>query len=573
LSEVLSLGSPGGAADKYVARLAALKTERSQREVAWRELDQYLLPGQARFTPGDHYKDGTRRDQSILRNDAGKALSIGTKGLMSGVTPPTREWFGLATPDPDLMEFHPVKVWLEKVEERINWALHKSTFYVSMFGFNRGLFAWGTSAMVMEEDAQRVIRTALMPIGSFYFAVGPDLTVDTMYREFTMSVQALVRRFGKSNCSLSVQGMWNSGNYEARIPVVHAVQPRLDNRYAGRAGNKNMPFESCWFEAGGGDNGRLLAQSGFAEFPVIPGRWDVVGDEAYGGTWPGLDALGDIKGLQLMERKSLNMIAKMADPSMVVPSELEIKPGAVNLLPGGSTFVGSSGAGKQMYPAHEIDPNGVKLTEEKMTQAVQRIYGHFYADLFTLITEAEREGEKATAAEIYAKLDERAQQLGPVLHRMESESLTRVIDRAFSICQRQGLLPPPPPEIAGQELKVEFKSVLHQAQGASGATGIANVSAWALQFAEVKPDVLDKLDTDRMVDELARAHGVPADCIVPKEEVQRLRQERAAQQQAMQAESVAKAAQAGSQAAKNLSEIDMTQGGDTALGRMMGEVA
>jgi hypothetical protein len=560
-----------GSADRYTARLTSLKRARSSYDAHWKDLADFLMPRAPRFSPAsDANRAGTKRSEKILRDDAGQALEIGTKGLMSGATPPTRDWFGMATPDPDLNEWHPVKLWLEIVDDRIEWILHKSNSYNSLFGLHEGNFGFGTACMLVEEEPRQVIRTYLSPIGSFYLAAGPGLVIDTLYRECAFRVEQLVRRFGKANCSLSVQSMFNGGNLDAVVPVVHAVQPRLD-RSPSKMDRLNMAWTSCYFEQGGGDGGKLLGESGFNEFPAMPARWTVIGEDAYGSNCPGMRALGDIKSLQQLERRALNIAAKMADPSVVVPSELENKPGKVNLLPGGATYVDTTGAGKRVYPVHEIDARALEVIEVKAGQTSERIYRHFFADLFRMISQLEQEGEKATAAEIYAKIEEKAQQLGPVLHRLENETLAPFIDRIFNVGMRRGLFPPPPRELQGMELKVEFKSILHQAQGAGAATGIVNVSAWALQFAEAKPEVLDKIDTDQMVDELARVHGVPASCIVADEKVQEIRQARAQQQQAMQAAEMAKAAQAGSVAAKNLSETDLAQ--DSALSRLMGEVA
>lgn len=51
---------------------------------------------------------------------------------MSGITSPARPWFKLATPDPDMMDYGPVKLWLEVVQRRMNEVFNKSNIYQSL---------------------------------------------------------------------------------------------------------------------------------------------------------------------------------------------------------------------------------------------------------------------------------------------------------------------------------------------------------------------------------------------------------------------------------------------------------
>ena len=52
---------------------------------------------------------------------------------------------------------------------------------------------------------------------------------------------------------------------------------------------------------------------------MVP-RWDVTGDDSYG-TWsPGLIALGDVKQLQLMQRRKAQAIEKAINPPLVGPA-------------------------------------------------------------------------------------------------------------------------------------------------------------------------------------------------------------------------------------------------------------
>ena len=57
-----------------------------------------------------------------------------------------------------------------------------------------------------------------------------------------------------------------------------------------------------------------------------------------------------------------------------------------------------------------------------------------------------------------------------------------------------------------------------------------------LPLAQASPQILDKIDADQLVDELAQRMGVPASIIRSDEEVAKIRQEREQAQQAAEAE-------------------------------------
>ena len=96
-------------------------------------------------------------------------------------------------------------------------------------------------------------------------------------------------------------------------------------------------------------------------------------------------------------------------------------------------------------------------------------------------------------------------------------------------------------------------SVLAQAQQLVGINAIDRFVGTLGQLAPVKPDVMDKLDADKMADAYADMLGVDPDMVVANDEVVLIREQRAQRQQAM--EQAAMAEQAAG-AARNLSQAD-----------------
>ena len=150
---------------------------------------------------------------------------------------------------------------------------------------------------------------------------------------------------------------------------------------------------------------------------------------------------------------------------------------------------------------------------------------------------------RMTATEVAERHEEKLLMLGPVLERLHNELLDPLIDLTFDYMAEAGLLPPPPPELQGMDLNVEFVSMLAQAQRAIGVNGIDRYVSSLMAVANAKPGILDKLNEDRLADRLQDHLGVDPDLIRSDEEVAAIRQARAqAQQQQEQAAMMQQAA-------------------------------
>ena len=95
-------------------------------------------------------------------------------------------------------------------------------------------------------------------------------------------------------------------------------------------------------------------------------------------------------------------------------------------------------------------------------------------------------------------------------------------------------MPPPPDEMVGIDIRVEYVSMLAQAQKAIGIGALDRMLGTVGTMAQVKPNVVDKLASDKIIDEYSQMLGVPADLIIANEEVAIIREERENEQQQMQ---------------------------------------
>lgn len=556
---------------------AQLELERASFLSHWRDLGDFILPRRPRFFTSDANR-GDRRNQKIIDSTGLMAARTLRSGMMSGVTSPARPWFRLTTPDPALAEFGPVKDWLTFVGQRMQTAFLRSNIYNILPIAYGDLGVFGTAAMSIEEDMDDVLRSYSFPIGSYMIANNDKLKVDVFFREFRMTVRQIIGKFAerKSNgdivwdkFSSHVKALYDNGHLETWIDVCQVIQPN-DEYDPDKLNSKYKKYSSCYYEKGyssqmsanymnGPDDSKVLSEKGYDFFPILCPRWEVTGEDVYGTDCPGMIALGDIKQLQLGEKRIAQAIEKMINPPMTGPSHLRQQ--KASILPGDITYLDVRDGQSGFRPAHEVNFRIVEA-ENKQSQVRQRVQRAFFEDLFLMLAQSDR--RQITAREIDERHEEKLIALGPVLEQLNQDLLDPLIDNTFDIMLRQGQLPPPPDELQGLKLKVEYISIMAQAQKMVGVGSIERFSGFASQVAAVAPEALDKIDTDQILDVYGELTSVPPGIIRSDDKVQEIRDQRAKAQQAAQQQ---QAMQSMVGSAKDLSQADMS--GDNALTRLL----
>ena len=501
--------------DKLFTRWGHLKTERATWWAHWQEITNFLLPRSGRYFVQDRDK-GWRRHNNIYDNTGTRALRVLGAGMMAGATSPARPWFRLGTADPDLNSYQPVKLWLQDVTNRMQVVFQKSNTYRTLHQMYEELGAFGTAASIVLPDYQTGIHHYPVTIGEYAIAQDYQGKVCTIYREFEKTVGEIVKEYGYNNCSTVVKNMYDRGSLDQWIRLIHAIEPRAD-RDIRKKDSKNMPWGSYTFEVGGNPH-QFLRESGFKEFPALVPRWATAGGDIYGNS-PGMEVLGDVKQLQHEQLRKAQAIDYQTKPPLQVPTSMKNRD--VETLPGGVTFYDGQTAG--IKTAFEVNLNLQHLVMD-IQDVRERIRGGFYADLFLMLANAT--DTRMTATEVAERHEEKLLMLGPVLERLHNELLDPMIEMTFSRMIEGGLVPPPPPELQGMELNVEFVSMLAQAQRAIGTNSVDRYVANLGAVAQFKPDVLDKFDSDAWADAYSDMLGVDPKLIVPSDKVALLREAR-----------------------------------------------
>lgn len=512
----------------YGRRSAALKLERSSWIEHWRELAQYVLPRSPRFLITDKNK-GWKANNKIMDNTATLALRTLASGMMSGITNPSRPWFQLRTADPDLNKVASVKIWLDDTRKRISEAMLKSNIYTVLPRIYGDMGLYGTGAFAVLEDDDAVFRCYHMPIGSYMLGTDHRGVVTTFYRDYQMTAHQMAGQFKKDKLSTQVQSALSSDGADSWIDVTHAVEVN-QNFKPDAIQAKFKKFRSVYYEPRSNRGPQdFLSESGFDEFPIIAPRWEVYGEDIYGSS-PGMDSLADIKGLQLGQRRKTQVIDKFTEPPMNAPSSMMHT--AKSLFSGDVNYVDASQGQQTFTPTYQINNPHLQDLGMDLEETRRRINSAFYRDLFLMISQDDR-GQK-TATEINARQEEKMLALAPTYLRLNDELLDPCVNRVFNIMLRQGLLMPPPEELAGQDISIEYISNMAQSMKAIGISGIERVMTFGGNLAQAFPQVLDKLNPDAAIDNYADMSGTPPELINDDEKVAAIRAQRAEDQKAQQ---------------------------------------
>ncbi len=523
-----------------LARLKRMGESRRQWESHWQELAEYLLPKRADFTnappPGGKR---TEKQFDATPMQAARGLAASLDGLLK---PKTQRWFSLRAADDALNDLHDVKLWLRAAEDRLFNAFYEpaARFLQRSAEVDLDLVVFGTGVLFIGErsDASGLLFQSLHLRDSFV-AENADGEIDTVFRVLRLTAAQAAQKFGAEKIGGKTKEALERDREDEEFEFLQAVLPRGD-RDARRANAANMKFASLVVDIA---SEHLVGESGFREFPFVIPRWDTASGEVYGRS-PGMLALPDIKTLNAMGKTILEAGHKIVNPPLLVPHDgIGANP---RTFPGGVTpfdagLLLQTGGRAPIMPLH----TGGNIPIGREMQNDMR--GQVWAAFFRNVLQLPFDGPQMTATEIIERKAEFMRVIGPTFGRLEADYTGPMVERAFRLLMRAGVMPKPPEALAGADLRFEYASPITRAQKQIDASSLGKTVADLAPLAAQNPGLLDNFDDDRVAREVAEANGLPQHWIRSAEDVARRRQQRdaAAQAQAIGAELLAGAAGGG----------------------------
>jgi len=241
---------------------------------------------------------------------------------------------------------------------------------------------------------------------------------------------------------------------------------------------------------------------------------------------PGHLATPDASMLQEMERSHIVAAQYAAEPPLMVNDETTLT--AADLSPNAFLFGTMNPDGKALLE-HLSRGNDVRLSMAQSEQRRNSVREAFYFGLMQLVNRPQM-----TATEFLGFQEEKLRLMGPNLVRVQTYGLSPFIARRFQMLWRAGQIPPPPPEVRGQPLAIEYVSPLAKAMKAGQGRATLQWIGAVGQMAQFDPTALDNIDVDATAAALHDAFGPPPEVLRNPDQVQALRQARAGQQQQQQ---------------------------------------
>lgn len=547
-------------------RFLLLRNEAMTWYPAWKELGKFENPTRG-FFMDDIPNRGRKIDHTIvLDSHPRRCIRTLASGMMSGLTSPSRPWQKPEFEDPDLNEYEPVANWLDLLGRAMLSVYARSNIYSILYMMYEEIATFGTAASFILPDFRNILRGRSYTAGEYFLGCGPEGRVEAFARQFYMSAIQLIQEFGIANCSPMVQNAYVTHNTETWFKVNQLVEVN-DDRIPGYADFRNMKYRSLYWEDGAPQNS-YLRLGGYNTFPVLAPRWARTTTMDTYGRGPGWDSLGDCKMLQKEQRQKLTGLDKLIDPPLQADSSIE---GDVNKLPGGVTRFSAALPNAGLKPAYQINPD-VNAIRVDILDVKKAISESFFSDLFTMLLDMNEKGTpRMTAYEVAERQAEKLLVLGPLLESLEHELLTPLNDMCAAEVIARRLIPPPPREIQGKDLRFKYVSILAQAQRMAGITAVDQWRSGVEASAGLRPDVLDIINYDETNLEKADMLAIPSKLInspAKMQEIRRMRAEQQAQAAKLQAaESLAKSAKDGGAAIKSASEAPI--GENSALDALM----
>lgn len=536
----------------YSKQWLMLKRERDQYMPMWEQLADYIIPYvgmkyENETSLSDRRPKRSRRIPVVINNKATMAARVLINALASGLTSPSRPWLRLGVPENSPEADYEGKKWLQGASRAVLWLAATSNYYTATKLQYRDLVVFGGGVKILDEHPKHNLNCTNAPVGSYCLILGEDGRPQGFVRETIFRVGQLVERFGYERCSKDTKRKYDEGDYHCEVTVCHVVEPnRMYQK--GAFGARGKLFASVYYEkACGDDHNDLLSFQGYNEQSFSGPRWDFLPGDTYGVS-VGMETLGDIKALQVLEHRKAQAVDKQVTPPTQGPPSLQKN--RVSHLPGGHTTVAEvTGRITSLY---DVRPDMIALSQEIQRHEARIDEAHF-VDILRSATDLTRQNVKAE--EIVERREEKMLAFSAVLENVFVEMLDVDVQRMLAIGMRIGLIPPPPPSLRQRDLRIEYISTLAQAQKAASISSMERVFAFGGSLAGVYPEVKDKLDADAAIEEYMEAVGAPAAILVPDSAVAQLRQMR--QQQAQQQAAIQQGATA-VEAAKNLSEAKLT---------------
>ena len=531
-------------------RHQALSSLRLPWESLWREIADYVMPRRSPGMNGGTLTPSTEKESRLFDTTAVQANMILANGCLAWMSPQESPWFGYEPPQG--RDTDGVRRWLSDATERTRQEMALSNFYTSIHEFYLDRSAFGTAALYVEPGMRHPLNVQCWPVGTFVIDEDAEGNVDTVIREFELTVRQAMQKFG-GKCSPRVQDLADQGGAKLheKVKFLHCIYPRTREEAAtGTDIQGRMPIASIYLER---ESKHVCRVSGYEEMPVMVSRyleWGSGLGSLYGWS-PAFAALPEARQLNFLQKMMDALAEKMAFPPVMAPDELE---GEIDSSAGGVTYFDRSLAATQAMPREWQTAGHYDVGLERVRERQGAINRAFHTELFQMFSQLDKQ---MTAREVAERASEKLIQFSPTFSRMTVELFNPLMERIFGILLRNGKLGEVPHELVEDHgngvgfvpvPEIHYTSRIALSLRATHSVAMQRTVELVSAVAPFSPSVIKHFDWSGAIREDALNNGMPAKFVRPLEEVneemeaeaQAAMMEQQQQQAAMAADSVSK---------------------------------
>lgn len=525
-----------------------LISERVEWDKVWSQMARLVLPMQDReFRNG--VADGSSREKvegwargptSVDR--IGERFDITgiiaadrlATGLISLITPDSEKWMGLG----GMGSFGA----MELNDEEARWSERQrdyllSTMYTPLTGWTqangaafRSMVVFGTGLYFLEEaygkrgknDVSVPYTFSPLPLSENYLTVDGQNELDGDYRRFRMSARQAAGVFGTGLSAKTQALAGDPQKCHQQIDFCHWIGYRQEKGL--RADPlRASPVESVYVEV---EHKHEVKRGGFSYWPVVAYQWNQVPHSPYSES-PVMLVLGEIKSANIHGKNSLLSSQQLTAPPVAVGWDEGNKP---NLNPRAINYGAIDAQGRlKIQPI--FTAQNPSLVQEVLEASRMQIREGLYTNLWQILIQ----NPNMTATEALIRANEKGELLGPVGTKVQA-GLAQCVDGQLTIIAGKGAWTPgallePPQSLAGKDVRPIFSSPLDRLRRSSELVGIQRTIEVLTPLAQLKPEIMDRIDDDEVVRIAQEVTGAPKRMLRPDKDVEAMRAARQQQQQ------------------------------------------
>lgn len=511
MAKVLQVRLKGLHLAKAIELYDSLEVEKSTHKIVWDKINQLIFPNSEQFLA--EYSGGAKRRRLQFDNTAERALEIYSSSMVGLMANPTAKFINFEPKDKDLLDDKQVQLFVEEAQDKVLSVFNDpaTKFHDNFFYCVQYLGAYGTTALLSDRSDEHVAVFRAEGPKSLNFTENFNNTIDEVFLERKYTIRQLQLLAETQGWDIPFDKI-KKKETEKECIIRHIYpNPNYDKKNIAEKRYKSDYYLK--------DKKKLVHTSGFDTFPAPVGRWGKLDGEKWGDS-PGRVALTAVRVLNASERHLTFAEEYSLRPSLFVSSEAKF--GKLNLS-AGAVNVGRGNPNDTVRPL--LTNGDTNFSLERNRQRREVIMQSFYVDIFQTMSDIDM-----TATEAQIRQQERLRGLAPKVARIQSDILGPTAERVLAILIDQGKIKVPE-VLRGRELEVTYISPLAQAQRAADAMSIQMFMNDVAILAQGNPDVLDKVDFDFLVDELAEIRGIPTKALLPEKELSAIREDKAKQLQ------------------------------------------